>query len=54
MWTDLVDWARRHMLAPQPPLANPEDLAIPRCVATADEAIACLREHHERWRAQQG
>jgi hypothetical protein len=54
MWTDLVDWARRHMLAPQPPLANPEDLAIPRCVATADEAVACLREHHERWRAQQG
>src|SRR5947208_15558928 len=32
MWADLVDWARTHLLTSQPPLANPEDLAIPRCV----------------------
>jgi uncharacterized protein (TIGR00730 family) len=51
MWADLVEWARRHMLAVQPPLANPEDMTIPRCLATADEAISVLREHHERWRA---
>lgn len=49
MWTGLVDWAKAHLLASQPPLANPEDMAIPRCVETADEAIALIREHHLRW-----
>ena len=35
------------------PLASPEDMNIPRCVASGDEAIAALREHHDRWlRAQ--
>ena len=29
MWADLVDWARTHLLASQPPLANPKDMAIP-------------------------
>src|SRR5437868_13011500 len=28
MWTGLVDWAKAHLLASQPPLANPEDMAI--------------------------
>src|SRR6516162_3432913 len=51
MWAALVEWARTHLLASQPPLANPEDLVIPRCVDTADEAIAVIREHHARWRA---
>jgi uncharacterized protein (TIGR00730 family) len=50
MWADLVEWAREHLLTSQPPLANPEDMAIPRCVNTADEAIALIREHHARWR----
>jgi uncharacterized protein (TIGR00730 family) len=49
MWTDLVDWASTHLLKTQPPLANPEDMTIPRCVDTADQAIALIREHHERW-----
>jgi uncharacterized protein (TIGR00730 family) len=49
MWAELVDWAREHLLTTQPPLANPADVAIPRCVATADEAIALVREHHARW-----
>ncbi len=34
------------MLAAEPPLAGAEDLTIPRCLATGDEAIAVLREHH--------
>jgi hypothetical protein len=51
MWADFVDWARGHMLAFQPPLASPEDLAIPVCVDTADDAIRVLREHHQKWRA---
>jgi predicted Rossmann-fold nucleotide-binding protein len=37
------------ILAIDPPLANVEDLAIPRCVANADEAIALIRDHHQRW-----
>src|SRR5262249_21672235 len=44
MWADLVDWARAHLLTAQQPLANPEDLTIPRCVNTADEAVALIRE----------
>jgi uncharacterized protein (TIGR00730 family) len=49
MWSGLVDWARSHLLKTQPPLANPEDLTIPRCVDTADEAVALFREHHTKW-----
>ena len=49
MWPGLVEWARTAMLTADPPLANPEDITIPRCVASGDEAIAVLREHHDRW-----
>ncbi len=50
MWADLVEWARTHLAASQPPLASLEDMMIPQCVNTADEAIAMIREHFERWR----
>jgi uncharacterized protein (TIGR00730 family) len=50
MWADFVAWARASMLDPRLNMVNPEDLAIPRCVATGDEAIALIREHHDRWR----
>jgi uncharacterized protein (TIGR00730 family) len=49
MWADLVEWARKHLLDPRLTLASPEDLAIPHCLSTADEAIALIREHHGRW-----
>jgi uncharacterized protein (TIGR00730 family) len=49
MWPPLVEWAQTHLLTCQPPLADPEDLQIPRCVGTADEAIAVIRDHHARW-----
>ena len=49
MWPGLVEWARASMLSTDPPLASPEDFSIPRCVASGDEAIAVLREHHDRW-----
>jgi uncharacterized protein (TIGR00730 family) len=49
MWAELVDWAKRNLLKPELNLANPEDMAIPRCVKTADEAIALLRDHHAKW-----
>ncbi len=56
MWPGLVEWARQSMLSIDPPLANAEDLAIPHCVANADEAIVLVRESHAAWlerRAQQ-
>src|SRR6185369_7756768 len=53
MWPELVAWARAHLLTTQPPLANVEDLAIPRCVATADGAIALIREHQAGWQKGQ-
>jgi hypothetical protein len=41
------------MLRPGFELANADDMKIPHCVDTADEAIALIREHHARWlRAQ--
>lgn len=49
MWPGLVNWARQAMLSSDPPLANPEDLELPQCLATADEAIAVIREYHVRW-----
>jgi uncharacterized protein (TIGR00730 family) len=49
MWAEFVNWAKTHLLMPQLALASAEDLAIPRCVNTADEAIALIREHHARW-----
>jgi hypothetical protein len=51
MWPGLIDWARAAMLDPRLPMVNPEDLAIPRCVDTGDQAIAMVRELHARWQA---
>jgi uncharacterized protein (TIGR00730 family) len=53
MWTGLVDWTRTHLANSQPPLANAEDMDIPRCVTTGDEAISLIREHHARWMSEQ-
>lgn len=53
MWPGLLEWVRSSMLGSDPPLASPEDMAIPRCAASAEEAIAIVREHRARWlRAQ--
>jgi uncharacterized protein (TIGR00730 family) len=54
MWADLVDWAKAHLLAPALSLASVEDMAIPECVNTADEAIALLRKHHAKWLQESG
>ena len=53
MWPGLIEWARNSMLSVDPPLANAEDMAIPRCAADADAAIAIIREHHAAWLKQQ-
>jgi uncharacterized protein (TIGR00730 family) len=50
MWPGLVEWARSAMLSTDPPRASGNDMDIPRCVDSGDEAIAILRQDHERWR----
>lgn len=47
MWADFLGWSRNHFLPNQ--LANPEDLKIPYCVNTAEEAIVILKQYHEKW-----
>ena len=49
MWKSLVEWARASMLDPRLALANADDLEIPRCLETADEAIALVRDLHATW-----
>jgi uncharacterized protein (TIGR00730 family) len=53
MWRGLVEWARVSMLDPRLALANPEDLQIPTCLETADEAIAVVRDLYRKWQANQ-
>jgi uncharacterized protein (TIGR00730 family) len=45
MWPGLVEWARTSMLSADPPLANPKDMELPRCVEGANEAVELIREH---------
>ena len=54
MWGDLVEWAKRYMLRPGLELASPEDMELPRCVTTAEEVIALIREHQARWQETHG
>jgi uncharacterized protein (TIGR00730 family) len=49
MWPGFVEWARSAMLEFETPLASAEDFNIPQCVATGDEAIKLIKDHHSRW-----
>jgi uncharacterized protein (TIGR00730 family) len=49
MWQELVDWAARSMLETVPPMANPEDMRIPLCVSTMEEAIVVLKTSKSLW-----
>ena len=49
MWRDLVGWAKKHMLGHEPNLADPEDLDLPVCVDTVDEAYALLKPQIESY-----
>jgi uncharacterized protein (TIGR00730 family) len=51
MWRGLVAWASESMLDANLPLASPEDMRIPRCLDTADDAIAMITDLHARWTA---
>jgi uncharacterized protein (TIGR00730 family) len=50
MWRGLVEWTETAMLDPRLALASPDDLKIPQCVDTADEAIAIVTKLHAAWR----
>lgn len=49
MWPGLINWAKASMLSFDPPLANVEDIAIPLCVDTANEAIDLIRDRQRIW-----
>jgi len=47
LWPGLVEWVRDSMLSFETPLINSEDVDIPACVNTADEAIAIIQRHRQ-------
>jgi len=42
MWREFVEWARRWMTEGLPQFAGPDDISIPHCVATVDEAAEII------------
>jgi uncharacterized protein (TIGR00730 family) len=49
MYAELVDWCRQHMLRPDIPLANAEDIALPQCVEDGAGIMGILRPSHADW-----
>ena len=47
LWPGLVEWVRSSMLSFETPLINAEDVDIPICVNTADDAIEIIRRHRQ-------
>jgi len=45
MWRGLVEWSKTHMLSHDPQFASAEDLNIPVCVDTIEEAIEHVLAH---------
>ena len=48
-WRDLVEWGRRHWIGADRDLADPEDLVIPLCVDSVDEAVTMIRSNLDEW-----
>lgn len=49
MWKGLVSWARAYMIDRHSGLADPQDIRIPSCVSTIDEAMEIVSEHKRRF-----
>jgi uncharacterized protein (TIGR00730 family) len=49
MWAEFIAWGRKYFLRPEFQLANPEDLEIPHCVSSPNDAIALIRPRYEQW-----
>jgi uncharacterized protein (TIGR00730 family) len=47
LWPGLIEWVRTSMLSFETPLINDEDVDIPICVNTAEEAIEIIRRHRQ-------
>ncbi len=52
MWRELVGWADKYMVGASTPMASADDIAIPYCVDTVEEALAIVREHQAAWASQ--
>jgi uncharacterized protein (TIGR00730 family) len=51
-WKSLVEWGRTYWLSSDPRLADPQDLEIPICVDTVDEAVLVIRKNLEDWASE--
>jgi uncharacterized protein (TIGR00730 family) len=51
MWSELVAWAERSMIAHKPQMASPRDMTIPACVDTVQEAFDWIRADFQRWQS---
>jgi len=51
MWEGLLDWAKSSLLTTDPPLASTQDVDIPQCVQSGEEAIVLIRANHAQWLA---
>ena len=49
MWKDFVSWAETHMVGGGRDLADPDDMSIPYCAITIDQAVEKIREHKARF-----
>jgi uncharacterized protein (TIGR00730 family) len=49
MWSELLRWAKTHMVDSGHNLADPADMAIPLCLNSLDEAVEIIRKEYERW-----
>jgi hypothetical protein len=51
MWSELVAWAERSMIAHKPQMASPRDMTIPACVDAVQEALDWIRTDFQRWQS---
>ena len=54
MWSELLDWARRHMTEGRLQLASPGDMDLVHCVDTVDDAVEAIRAHRRAWQERLG
>jgi predicted Rossmann-fold nucleotide-binding protein len=53
MYKEMVEWAKKIMTNERLPLVNPENMQIPTCTNSIDEAVAIIRQHREVLLTQQ-
>jgi uncharacterized protein (TIGR00730 family) len=51
-WKSLVEWGSKYWLSSDPRLADPQDLEIPICVDTVDDAVQVIRQNLEDWASE--